>query len=265
MHFTIRPTPTRPAQEPLSVPGFLSLVTLAVGWCALLIPNRAAAQTVAETAEHDGRPVATAARFDGSIHIDGRLDEAAWTVAPVVDQFTQIEPDEGAPSSQRTEVPILYDDHALYVGARLWDTGEVTGWLGRRDMALGDSDWFGVMLDSYHDHRTAIGFDVNPAGVRRDEVKIIESDDNSWDPVWDVATTVDGEGWTAEYRIPFSQIRFSGDAEQTWGLQLERLSGRTREYAVSTFIPKSAQGGVPGYGVDRDVWQPVRLRSPGLQ
>jgi hypothetical protein len=199
-------------------------------------------------AAHDARPVATAVRTDASIRVDGRLDETAWAAAPVVDEFTQIDPDEGAPSTQRTEVRILYDDHALYVGARLWDSGEIVGRLGRRDMPLGDSDWFGVMLDSYHDHRTAFGFDVNPAGVRRDEVKVIESDDNSWDPVWDVATTVDEDGWTAEYRIPFSQLRFSAAEVQEWGLQLERMIGRRQEYAVSTFIPKSAQGGVPGYG-----------------
>ncbi len=230
--------PIRPSRAPL-----IPLAILVLG-----LPLPVAAQSVVEREAQDARPVAMAARFEGAIRIDGRLDEAAWTTAPVVDRFTQIDPDEGAPSSQRTEVRILYDDDALYVGARLYDTGEVIGRLSRRDMALGDSDWFGVMLDSYHDHRTAFGFDVNPAGVRRDEVKVIESDDNSWDPVWDVSTAVDAEGWTAEYRIPFSQIRFSEADEQTWGLQLERVIGRTREYSVSTFIPKSAQGGVPGYG-----------------
>jgi hypothetical protein len=119
-------------------------------------------------------------------------------------------------------VRVLFDDEYLYVGVRLHDNGQIIGRLGRRDMDLGDSDWFGVMIDSYHDHRTAFGFDVNPAGVRRDEVKIINADDNSWDPVWDVATSVDSAGWTAEYRIPFSQLRFSGDREQTWGVQFER-------------------------------------------
>ena len=223
----------------------LSITLLSAG---LAWAGPAAAQMSAEEAEHEARPVATAVRFDGAIRIDGRLDEAAWADAPAVTGFRQIEPEEGAPSSQRTVVRILYDDEALYVGARLHDTGPIIGRLGRRDMDLGDSDWFGVMLDSYHDHRTAFGFDVNPAGVRRDEVKVIESDDNSWDPVWDVATTVDADGWTAEYRIPFSQLRFNADGPQTWGLQLERMIGRLREYSVSTFIPKSAQGGVPGYG-----------------
>jgi hypothetical protein len=194
-------------------------------------------------------PTSRAARLDGTIRIDGRLDEAAWASAPVTDRFTQIDPDEGRPASQRTEVRVLYDDEALYVGVRLHDNGPVTARLGRRDMPLGDSDWFGLMIDSYHDHRTAFGFDVNPAGVRRDEVKIINSDDNSWDPVWEVATSLPSDGgWIAEYRVPFSQLRFGRAAEQTWGVQFERVIGRTREYAVSTFIPKSDQGGVPRYG-----------------
>src|SRR4029079_2752018 len=126
--------------------------------------------------------------------------------------------------------------------------GGITARLGRRDMPLGDSDWFGVMIDSYHDHRTAFGFDVNPAGVRRDEVKTIDQDDNSWDPVWDVATSRDSAGWVAEYRIPFSQLRFGSAVDHTWGIQFERVIGRNREYAVSTFMPKRERGGVPRYG-----------------
>ena len=193
-------------------------------------------------------PVAHAIRASGPVHIDGQLDEKSWAAAPVTNSFTQIDPDEGKPASQLTEVRVLYDDEALYVGVRLHDTGPVTARLGRRDMSLGDSDWFGLMIDSYHDHRTAFGFDVNPAGVRRDEVKTIDVDDNSWDAVWKVATSIDSEGWTAEYRVPFSQLRFSGDSAQTWGVQFERLIGRTREYSVSTFIPKRERGGVPQYG-----------------
>lgn len=189
-----------------------------------------------------------AVRATNAIHLDGRLDEAAWRDAPVTDAFTQIDPEEGRPASQRTEVRVVYDDDALYIGVRLHDSGPVTARLGRRDMPLGDSDWFGVMLDSYHDHRTAFGFDVNPAGVRRDEVKTINQDDNSWDAVWRVATSIDAGGWVAEYRIPFSQLRFSRDSVQTWGVQFERVIGRRKEYAVSTFIPKKESCCVPRYG-----------------
>lgn len=214
----------------------------------LMTPAVLSAQGPETESPHGPVPIAQAVRTDAVIRIDGVLDEATWSTAPVVDEFTQIDPNEGAPASQLTEARILYDDQALYVGIRLHDTGEITGRLGRRDMDLGDSDWVGVMIDSYHDHRTAYGFDVNPAGVRRDEVKVITQDDNSWDPVWEVATSVDEGGWTAEYRIPFSQLRFGSAPEQTWGIQLERVIGRNREYAVSSFTPKSEQGGVPRYG-----------------
>ena len=218
---------------------------------ALLVPMAVSAQAPAPAAGHQHeRPItlSRAVRTTSPVQLDGRLNEAAWAAAPVTDSFTQIDPDEGQPASQRTEVRVMYDDAFLDVGARLHDTGRITGRLGRRDMDFGDSDWFGVMIDSYLDHRTAFGFDVNPAGVRHDEIKTIDVDDYSWDPVWEAATTVDSAGWTAEYRIPFSQLRFSGAREQVWGVQFERIIGRNREYAVSTFIPKSIRGGVPQYG-----------------
>lgn len=193
-------------------------------------------------------PTVRAVRAQGSIRLDGQLDENGWRNAPVADVFTQIEPSEASPSSQRTEVRLVYDDQALYIGVRLHDTGHVIARLGRRDMPLGDSDWFSVLLDSYHDHRTAFGFDVNPLGVRRDEVRTIDQDDNTWDPVWDVATSTDSAGWTAEFRIPFSQLRFSGAKDQTWGVQFERRIGRLQELSVSTYIPRAERGGVPRYG-----------------
>jgi hypothetical protein len=199
------------------------------------------------------RPVAEATRRSGEIDLDGRLDEASWQAARIVSDFTQVDPEEGRAVSQPTEARILFDDEALYIGVRLTDDGGVTGRLGRRDMALGDSDWFGVVIDSYHDHRTGFVFDVNPVGVQRDAVKSIsgtggERDDNSWDAVWDVATSVDEGGWTVEYRIPFSQLRFNDTEAPIWGIQLERVIGRRREYAVSSFTPKSEAGGIPTYG-----------------
>jgi hypothetical protein len=223
---------------------------LIVSAIVLLTPNVLLSQTPAPAGHQHERPItiSRAVRTDAPIQLDGRLNEPGWSTAPITDSFTQIDPSEGQPASQRTEVRVMYDDTFLYIGARLHDTGRITGRLGRRDMDFGDSDWFGVMIDSYLDHRTAFGFDVNPAGVRHDEVKTINVDDYSWDPVWEAATTVDSAGWTAEYRIPFSQLRFSGAREQVWGVQFERIIGRNREYAVSTFIPKSIQGGVPEYG-----------------
>ncbi len=218
---------------------------------ALSFPLLASGQSTSGVVADSSRPlpVAHAVRTTSPIVLDGHLNEPAWASAPVTSSFTQVDPEEGRPASQRTEVRVLYDDAFLYVGVRLHDSGPVIGRLGRRDMDLGDSDWFGVMIDSYHDRRTAFGFDVNPLGVRRDEVKIINTDDNSWDPVWDVATSVDARGWSAEYRIPFSQLRFSSATVQEWGIQFERVIGRLHEYATSTPMPKSEVGGVPKYGL----------------
>src|SRR5207302_8835482 len=123
-----------------------------------LLPSIAATrQPAARTDSAPPLPVSHAVRASSAIRLDGKLDEPAWRDAPVTDDFTQIDPEEGKPASQRTEVRVVYDDDTLYVGVRLHDAGHVTARLGRRDMPLGDSDWFGVMLDSYHDHRTALG------------------------------------------------------------------------------------------------------------
>ncbi|MGD8320816.1 MAG: DUF5916 domain-containing protein, partial [Gemmatimonadota bacterium] len=198
------------------------------------------------------RPVVEATRATTPIDIDGRLDEAAWAQATPATDFTQVDPDEGQPVSQPTIARILYDDEAIYIGVRLEDSLPPTMRLGRRDMDLQDSDWLGVVIDSYHDHRTAFSFDLNPAGVQRDALKSMgsggqEQDDNSWDAVWEAKATVDDGGWTAEYRIPFSQLRFRNAPEQVWGIQLERVIGRRHEYAVLSFTPKSEPGGIPTY------------------
>jgi Domain of unknown function (DUF5916)/Carbohydrate family 9 binding domain-like len=207
----------------------------------------------AQNSSDSDRPRVRAVRLTGPVEIDGRLDEAAWADAPIVSGFTQVDPEEGRPVSERTEARVLFDSEALYIGVRLYDREPVSTRLGRRDMPLLDSDWLGVVIDSYHDHRTGFSFDVNPSGVQRDAIKSVgangrESDDNSWDPVWDAATTIDDGGWTAEYRIPFSQLRFTSTEAPTWGVQLERVIGRRKEYAVLSFTPKIERGGVPTYG-----------------
>lgn len=211
---------------------------------AAMLPLSARAQ---DAAHESAVPVAGAARAPSPIQLDGRLDEAAWAAATPVTSFTQMDPEEGRPASEATEARILYDDEAIYIGLRLSDRGRVNTRLGRRDMNLEDSDWVGVVIDSYHDHRTAYSFDVNPSGVRRDALKTDAGDDMSWDAVWDAAASRDSGGWTAEYRIPFSQLRFSNATEQTWGIQLERIIGRRNEYAVFAFTPKAERGGVARY------------------
>jgi hypothetical protein len=209
----------------------------------------AGSATPAAAHDHDrDAPGIPALRITETILVDGTLDEDAWSRAVPITDFTQILPHEGQPASQRTEVRFLYDDEAIYVGARLHDTGEVRGRLGRRDMPMGDSDWLTVVFDSYHDHRSAFGFEINPLGVRRDQSRAGGREDDSWDPVWEAATTVDGEGWTVEMRIPFSQLRFSGEPLQTWGLQVERFVARDRGYAAWAYTPPDQPGGIPRFG-----------------
>ena len=192
-------------------------------------------------------PLITAARAGQSVRVDGRLDDAAWAAATPVTSFTQADPTEGAPVSERTEVRVLYDGDALYVGARLHDRGKPSFRLGRRDMELGDGDWFSVVLDAHHDHRNAVAFLVNSVGVKRDATRGENGSDVTWDAVWDAAVTADSSGWTAELRIPFSQLRFDAARLEQWGVQFERWIGRKNEYAMFAFTPKAERGGVARY------------------
>jgi hypothetical protein len=217
---------------------------------AVALPLCVHAQAPGDARASAPLPQAEAVRAAGPIHLDGHLDEPAWQAAPPITSFTELDPQEGRPVSEPTEVRIVYDGDAIYVGARL--AGPVRYRLGRRDMELLDSDWFGVAFDSYHDHRTAFHFQVNPGGVERDAAIRMASgqvtEDDSWDAVWEVAASRDAAGWTVELRIPFSQLRFRATPEQTWGLQLERIIGSRQEYAEWAFTPKSELAGVQRYG-----------------
>ncbi len=193
-------------------------------------------------------PTVTAVRVAGTPPaptIDGRLDDPAWTFATAITDLLQVDPDEGAPVSERTEVRLVYDAEALYVGVRLFDSDprRIISRLGRRDAAT-HSDEFRLLLDSYHDHRTAFEFRVNAAGVKKDVLNGADGaySDDSWDPVWEVATTVDSLGWTAELRIPFSQLRFSRGSDQVWGLRVARWIQRKNEMAMFPFVAKTETG-----------------------
>src|SRR5438105_9535906 len=203
-------------------------------------------------------PVATATSLTGSITVDGKLDEAAWAKATPITDFRQQQPHEGAPASQRTEVRILYDERAIYVGARMYDSLGGRGIhapVSRRDQLLdsnGNNGSFNslttdkliVMLDPYHNKIDQAWFEVNPAGVRGDQF----NGDPSWDPIWQAATRVDSLGWTAEMRIPYSQLRFSRASLQTWGLQIWRYSDRLHEQDMWSFRKLSEAGGPAYYG-----------------
>jgi len=224
------------------------LVALAPGLAVAQTPTPG---TFAASAGRAGRlpPAATAARTAVAPVVDGPLVDEVWKQAPLIDVFTQRDPIEGAPASESTQVRILFDDEAIYVGARLSDRSPVTSRLGRRDMSNVSSDWLRVSFDSYYDRRTAYQFEVNPAGVRRDStVSGSGIGDLAWDPIWAARTATDADGWTVEMRIPFSQLRFTATDEQIWGLQIERVIDRVQELSQFAFTPKAEAAGVAAYG-----------------
>jgi len=169
--------------------------------------------------------------------IDGILNDPAWLEAPMVTGFTQMEPNEGEAASERTEVRVLYGASALFVAFRAFDRApdSIAAQLTRRD-SDSYSDGLHVLVDSYNDRRTAFHFAVNPVGVKYDIYRFDDTqEDASWDAVWDVATRMDDQGWTAEFRIPYSQLRFGNQDEQSWGINFAREIARRNE--TSTWAP----------------------------
>lgn len=189
---------------------------------------------------------------NGGIELDGRLDERDWRKAPEESDFLQHEPDEGRPSTERTTFRVVYDDDALYVGVKAYDSQpeKINCRLARRDNEI-PSDWVAVSFDSYNDRRTAFEFMVNPAGVKCDRMRYndVEADGN-WDAVWDVETRLDADGWTAEFRIPFSQLRFTNNHEShSWGLEVIREIHRNKETSLWNPIARDGNSIVSSFGV----------------
>jgi len=197
-------------------------------------------------------PVAHSFRISGPApHLDGRLDDAAWESATPITDFYQNVPNEGLPASERTEVRILYDDDAIYVGARMFDREPalVRTQLARRDNT-DNADVITVAFDSYLDHRTSFQFRVNPSSVRGDGITSGDASfgDDSWDPVWEARAQRDSLGWSAEMRIPFSQLRFSTAPEQTWGLNISRYIQRKAENSEFAWKAQTEQGYASYFG-----------------
>jgi hypothetical protein len=189
-------------------------------------------------------PEVAASRATAAVAVDGRLDEPVWqTVAPFT-RFTQRDPDEGQPATEATELRLLYDDDALYVGARLYDREPalVSRRLSRRDDGV-DADHFALYLDPRHDRKTGVRFAVSAAGVQRDHVIFNDTwMDDSWDAVWESAVAHDEQGWTLEMRIPFSELRFLKADRQTWGINASRFIYRKNESDWLAPVPRRESG-----------------------
>ena len=175
--------------------------------------------------------------------IDGLLDDEAWETVEWGGDFVGHQPDYKADPSQKTRFKILYDDKFLYVGVRAFDTepDKIVERMSRRDGF--DGDWVEINIDSYNDKRTAFSFTASVSGVKGDEyISNNGNFDDTWDPIWYLKTSIDNEGWIAEFKIPLSQLRFANKENHTWGMQLTRRFFRNEE---------------------RSTWQPIDPNAPG--
>ena len=199
---------------------------------------------------HATASAALATRTGSAPLLDGRTTDAAWASAQIIDQFLEYDPNEGKPSRFRTEVRVLYDDRNLYVLARMFDPApdSIVSLLSRRDVRT-SSEQLKLVISSYNDKKTAYEFITNPAGVKRDfYVSNDNNEDPSWDAVWDVATRVDSVGWVAEFRIPFSQMRYPPSDEHTFGLMIVRDVARTGQRDSWPLYHRNVQGYVSQSG-----------------
>ena len=204
------------------------------------------------------RPVAHATRITKGPVIDGRLDDSVWLAARPIGGFVQHEPFDGRDATERTEVRILFDRGALYIGARLFDqnpAGIIRGET-RRDLALKEQDTFMILLDTFRDRQNGFLFATTPAGVEHDgqinkegeggfggpvgnAPSVTGANENvNWDGTWEVRTTIDEQGWSAEFRIPFETLRYGSGKPQVWGLNLARFIRRKNEEDFWSPVPR---------------------------
>ncbi|WP_266202920.1 DUF5916 domain-containing protein [Pontibacter kalidii] len=176
--------------------------------------------------------------------LDGHLEPEVWQQVNPARNFYRYDPLNGKPSSQETEVYMLYDNDAVYIGALLRDTApdSVLTQLGQRDSGENNSDMFGVYLDTYNDKQNAFAFLVSAAGVQTDIKHSQGSEDWNWDAVWESSVRTHEEGWTVEMRIPYSAIRFPEAEVQTWGVNFMRVIRRNREKSYWSHVDNSVSG-----------------------
>ncbi len=218
---------------------------------------RVVASSGAERATLDGtaasRATATlamASRATAAPVLDGKTDDPAWQTAQVIDQFLQYQPKKGVEPRFKTEVRVTYDDKYIYILGRMYDPApdSIVSLLSRRDVRTA-SEQLKIVIDSYHDRRTGFEFCVNPAGVKRDYYVYDDTnEDPTWDGIWDVATRIDSVGWVAEFRIPFSQLRFGNSSDHTFGLLVVRDIGRTSERISWPLLDNDKQGYISQLG-----------------
>ena len=192
----------------------------------------------------------SATRITAAPAINGILDEEVWKSGIWSDDFTQYEPYNGSKATQRTEFNVLFDEDNLYVGIKAYDTSpdSIVSRLTRRDHI--DGDQVGIIIDSFHDLRTGFHFGVSSAGVKFDQMftEDGQNEDQSWDPNWWVKTSLNADGWVAEMKIPFSQVRFEKNSDDVWGFEVLRELYRKNETSLWQHLPKDAPGIIHLFG-----------------
>jgi hypothetical protein len=218
-----------------------SLWVLAAGVVLAAGPVHAAQ---APSGPGDSLPPIHAARLASPVSVDGTLTEPAWQCAPGITRLVQLQPFEGAAPSESTWVWFAYDEQAFYVAARMWDAhpDSIIAPLFRRDN-FQPTDFAGVILDPFHDHRTGYEFVITPSGSIMDATTANDGEeDESWDGVWEGRARRDPMGWTCELRLPFSQLRFTPGERQVWGVNFGRNIARRAEKSFAAIKPKAESG-----------------------
>lgn len=236
--------------------------TFSICFCLILISASVACGQQQDTLLNtvtQRQPIQAIQLGGNTIELDGRLDEEIWQNVPAATGFIQREPDEGAAASEETEVYFLYDDTYLYIGARMFseNPSAIRAQVSRRDNT-GNSQRLVIALDTFLDRRTAHSFVVTASGVRADyfqpeDEMNFRSRDYTFDPVWTAEAHIDSLGWTAEMRIPFSQLRFNNQQEQVWGLNINRFITRKNEDVFWELVPQDETGWASRFGTLRGI------------
>ncbi|MFZ1787341.1 MAG: DUF5916 domain-containing protein [Saprospiraceae bacterium] len=196
------------------------------------------------------RAYQTASLGDATIKVDGIIDEEAWNLVEWQGDFTVNRPNEGAKPSQASHFKIMYDEHYIYAALFCEDTApdSIINRMSRRDGFPGD--WITLMVDSYHDLRTAFSFTLSASGVRSEEMASNNGNnwDENWNPIWHAKTSITDKGWYGEMKIPFSQLRFGKEQANIWGLQVMRNVFRNQERSIWQVIPQKSGVWVSGFG-----------------
>ncbi|MFK7907758.1 MAG: carbohydrate binding family 9 domain-containing protein, partial [Chitinophagales bacterium] len=218
----------------------------------LPLQAQSASETEADTIPKisEEKRIYTTKRIEGeSPIIDGKFDEACWETVEWTGDYVQWKPYNAKAPTAETKFKVLYDDKYIYFAYRCFDDPEkIVRRMSRRDGFEGD--WVEINIDSYFDKQTAFSFTISVSGVKGDEAVTNNGNnwDGSWDPIWYTKTAIDDKGWTAEVKIPLSQLRFANKDVQVWGLQSTRRVFRAEERSTWQFVPQNESGWVHRFG-----------------